>query len=316
MTSTTDAAGHPDVTELSDLTEGLLSSSRTTDVRRHLDDCPVCADVYASLEEIQGLLGTLPGPSTMPADVAGRIDAALAAEALLSATAPGLDAAEAETSVSTSRPPVDDDCDGDGAHVSRETLRAGAGARPEGRARAATGPGRTARSRRGRRGIVALSAVCAAAALGLGVFLSQSLSDGEPGGSPATAAQKHTDAAHTFTEGRLENQVADLLSTSKGSGTQKPWGIESGTTGSKSDEPQTLQETAVQVPACIEQGIDRDDPALAVSQGVYQGMSAYLVVLPHASDTTRVTAYVVDATCVSQDSAAPGKVLLTHSYTR
>ena len=88
MTSTTDMAGHPDVTEISDLTEGLLPPSRTADVRRHLDECELCADVYTSLEEIRGLLGSVPGPTRMPADVAGRIDAALAAEALLDATAP------------------------------------------------------------------------------------------------------------------------------------------------------------------------------------------------------------------------------------
>ncbi|MGW1135967.1 zf-HC2 domain-containing protein, partial [Streptomyces zhihengii] len=90
MTSSTDADRHPDVSEISDLTEGLLPPSRAAELRRHLDDCPLCADVHASLEEIRGLLGTLPGAGRMPADVAGRIDAALAAEALLSATAPAL----------------------------------------------------------------------------------------------------------------------------------------------------------------------------------------------------------------------------------
>lgn len=88
MTSTTDMAGHPDVAEISDLSEGILPPPRSADVRRHLDDCELCADVYASLEEIRDLLGTLPGPPRMPADVAGRIDAALAAEALLNATEP------------------------------------------------------------------------------------------------------------------------------------------------------------------------------------------------------------------------------------
>ena len=68
MTSTTDTAEHPDVAEISDLTEGLLPPSRTADVRRHLDECELCADVHASLEEIRGLLGTLPGPPRMPDD--------------------------------------------------------------------------------------------------------------------------------------------------------------------------------------------------------------------------------------------------------
>ena len=78
MTSTTDMAGHPDVAEISDLTEGLLPPSRTADVRRHLDGCELCADVHSSLEEIRGLLGTLPGPPRMPDDVAGRIVATVA----------------------------------------------------------------------------------------------------------------------------------------------------------------------------------------------------------------------------------------------
>jgi hypothetical protein len=42
----------------------------------------------------------------------------------------------------------------------------------------------------------------------------------------------------------------------------------------------------------------------------------YLVVVPDASDSTKVTAYIVDAACVKQASASPGKLLLTHSYAR
>src|SRR5919109_261488 len=83
-----DMQGYPVAAEISDLTEGLLPPTRTADIRRHVEECPLCADVYESLEEIRGLLGTLPGPPRMPDDVAGRIDAALAAEALLNATSP------------------------------------------------------------------------------------------------------------------------------------------------------------------------------------------------------------------------------------
>ncbi|CAM5719671.1 hypothetical protein SANTM175S_06579 [Streptomyces antimycoticus] len=86
MTSSTDTDEHPEVAEISALTEGLLSPSRAVDVRTHLASCVLCADVSTSLEEIRSLLGTLPGPVRMPADIAGRIDAALAAEALLDAT--------------------------------------------------------------------------------------------------------------------------------------------------------------------------------------------------------------------------------------
>ncbi len=37
MTSTADMTQHPDVSEISDLTEGLLSPSRSADLRQHLD---------------------------------------------------------------------------------------------------------------------------------------------------------------------------------------------------------------------------------------------------------------------------------------
>ncbi len=88
MTSTTDTTGHPDVDELSDLTEGLLTPSRSADVRQHLDGCEQCTDLHASLEEIRDLLGTVPEPEPMPDDIARRIDAALATEALKRAETP------------------------------------------------------------------------------------------------------------------------------------------------------------------------------------------------------------------------------------
>lgn len=66
MTTTTGTTEHPDVSEISDLTEGLLSPTRSVEVRAHLDGCSLCADVYESLEEIRGLLGSLPGPRACP----------------------------------------------------------------------------------------------------------------------------------------------------------------------------------------------------------------------------------------------------------
>ncbi|MFF3908182.1 anti-sigma factor family protein [Streptomyces sp. NPDC001848] len=310
MTSTTDMAGHPDVEELSDLSEGLLSPSRTADVRRHLEDCPLCADVYHSLEEIRGLLGTLPGPPRMPDDVANRIDAALAAEALLSSTAP---AAAPGTADADSREVT-------AAHVSRETGTSSAADRPSGRARAATGPGRARRARLGRRRTVALAAVFAAAAVGVSALLVQALG-GDTGKSPIAAPQ-HTDAAHTYSQGTLQSQVARLLAgkTDGGrSGTDKPWGAQSepSTTGSSGMRPnKTFQDTTVNVPSCIQQAITTNESILAADKGVYQGSLVYLLVTPDASDTTKVTAYIVDAACVKQRPPSPGKVLLTHSYAR
>ncbi|WP_328340893.1 hypothetical protein OG873_20835 [Streptomyces violaceus] len=304
MTSTTDMAGHPDVAEISDLSEGILPPPRSADVRRHLDDCELCADVYASLEEIRDLLGTLPGPPRMPADVAGRIDAALAAEALLNATEP--EAAEGPAPVSAPRSAADDS----GAHVSRETSTPAD--RPAGRPRSSTtGPGRKGRTRNGRRRIAVLGTVFTVAALGLGSVLLSSLGDNKP--PHDTAGGRQTTAADTFSEGKLQKQVTDLLAenqSEEGGGSRTPLGA---ATAPGTNHPRVLREPTV--PGCVRDGIGRKDAALAVENGTYQGKKAMLVLLPNASDATRVTAYIVDATCVDhQASTDGGKVLLERSY--
>ncbi|MFF9297839.1 anti-sigma factor family protein [Streptomyces althioticus] len=305
MTSTTDKAEHPDVTEISDLTEGLLPADRREDVREHLDQCELCADVHASLQEIRGLLGTVPGPPRMPADVAGRIDAALAAEALLHATAPATDGEDENASLGTAM------ADGEPLHVSRETPVPSSG-RPAGRPRSSsTGPGRKPRLRgRSRRAV--LGAAFAVAALGLGSVVLSSLN----GGEGPDDGQRTTTAADTFSEGKLEKKVDDLLARSPGQdkGARSPhtFGMESDSSGAN---PRVL--TKPEVPACVQEGIGRNDAALATEQGVYQGKAALLVVLPDASDVTRVTAYIVDATCVENTSpSTTSKVLLEHSYAR
>jgi hypothetical protein len=310
VTSTTDMAGHPDVADISDLTEGLLEPSRTADIRRHLDECELCADIYASLEEIRGLLGSMPGPTRMPADVAERIDAALAAEALLNATAPETTGATALADLPGSADDADEageigEAD-DSAHVSRETS---ATDRPGGHARASTtGPGRKERKRTGRRRVAVLGTVFTVAALGLGSVLLATLNDGN---SPAGGHDRQTAASDTFSEAELQSQVTGLLrSEGSGTGSHAPHSLGVESTG---NQPKVFKEPTV--PDCVRQGIGRNDPALATQQGTYKGTDALLVVLPDASTGTRVTAYIVDATCVSHPSAK-ATVLLTHSYNR
>ncbi|MBD0423579.1 hypothetical protein H0H10_31230 [Streptomyces sp. TRM S81-3] len=295
--STTDLTGHPDVTEISDLAEGLLPPSRTTDLRLHLDSCELCADVYTSLEEIRGLLGTAPGPARMPDDVVGRIDAALAAEALLHTTAPG--AADASAA------PSDGD---DSAHVSRET--SAPADRPAGRARpSTTGPGRKERRRGGRRRIAALGAVVAAAALGLGSVIVASVTDGNT--PDDTAHGRQTALADTFSKGKLQEQVTTLLSDQQGTPrTPQSFGVESETGA----ENHVFKQPTV--PECVQKGIGRNDAALATEEGVYKGKEALLVVLPDPSDDSRVTAYIVEASCVSQASPTAAEVLLKDTYSR
>ncbi|MFG2284714.1 anti-sigma factor family protein [Streptomyces sp. NPDC048595] len=309
MTSTTGTGEHPEVSEISDLTDGLLSPSRSADLRDHLAACALCEDVYESLEEIRGLLGTLPGPARMPADVAGRIDAALAAEALLDATTPG---AERHVSRETAIAPV---------AVSRETDiespgRGTTATRPAGRPRGATGPGRqtaggrSSRSRRWPR--ILLGTAAAAAIFSFGGLMLQNSAMNSPQGhhqdrSTATT-EKSMNGAAALTAASLESHVRDLLA-SKGSRKSPDIGAQS--------FPETpLRGGADTIPSCVRQGIGRPEAPLASSHTRYQGKDAFLVVLPDPTDPRRVSAYVVASSCVSATPPAPGKVLLSDSYQR
>ncbi|MER6414738.1 anti-sigma factor family protein [Streptomyces humidus] len=307
MTSTADTAGHPDVAEISDLTEGLLSPTRSADVRRHLDACALCADVHASLQEIRGLLGDLPGPPRMPDDVAHRIDAALAAEALLNATVP--DGKRAHETAAAITADTNEIADSDAFHVSRETPASAD--RPSGHARAAaSGPGRKDRPNRkrtNRRKAAVLGAVFTAAALGLGSVLMSSLTDG---GNPGSAAHQST-TPDTFSASKLENQVTDLLAKTGGSRASSSMGIQ----GEPDHQtPKTLRQPTI--PPCVQKGIGRSEGALATEAGTYQGRDAVLVVLPDAKDRTRVDAYIMDTACVDHPSSGPARVLLTTTYAR
>ncbi|WP_181792769.1 anti-sigma factor [Streptomyces sp. WELS2] len=304
MTSTTDTTGHPDVAEISDLTEGLLAPDRDSAVRRHLGVCASCADVYASLEEIRGLLGSMPEPERMPDDIAVRLDAALATEAARNADA--------------------EDATGD---VSRETSlaadqRAGRPAdhsadRPAGRARAATGPGRKGTERGRRRGRFVLGTVLTAAVLGAGSLLVTSLS----GTSDHPSAHgTPTASAGTFSGDSVENQVHSLLTAEKtlpraGDGPRQHPDGGPHSFGS-TEGPNTLIQTAVPVPDCVRQALRQSTDVLGAKTGTYAGRSAYLVVVADARDSARVTAYVVDASCVQHQPSSAGEVLLKRSLAR
>ncbi|WP_175411335.1 anti-sigma factor [Streptomyces sp. TRM64462] len=324
MTSTADTTQHPEISEISDLTEGILPPSRTADVRRHLDTCPLCADVRTSLEEIRGLLGTLPGPVRMPADIAERIDAALAAEALLDATAPQ-DAADVsrETVAPAPRPPAvgvtseprspaPADTPG-GRPPGRSSAADAPGGRPPGRSSAATGPGRRPSVRRRRRTI--LSAVCGLAAVGLGVVLFQGLS---PTGDEPTAQKADTAISESqavrFSGHDVADKVRALLAADQG--TKSPR-MQPGVERESVDPGHTLRSTEVQVPPCVQQGIGRTEQPLAGELGDFRGRPAYLVVLPRPGADTQVDVYIVDTSCATSPAGnSPADVLLKQTYPR
>ncbi|WP_329196673.1 MULTISPECIES: anti-sigma factor family protein [unclassified Streptomyces] len=304
-TGTTGTIRHPDVAEISDLTEGLLSPARTAAVRSHLGDCVLCADVLASLEEIRSLLGTLPGPSRMPSDVAGRIDAALAAEALLDSTS------------QRARPTP-------GPAVAPRQTPPSAPARPAGHPTGPTGPGR----RRARRRIAVLAGLAGAAACVLGLVLSGALGAGDSRdtvartGTSATATPPASDGSYT-SEG-LQGSVQHLLASaakpqSKPEERNNTYGMENTSPGVPSDTSPGVapgERQAPPVPPCVQRATGRADTPLAAEHGSYQGTDVYLVVLAHPGDPGRVDAYLVPSGCADPPSAPPGKPLLTGTYAR
>jgi hypothetical protein len=321
MTSTTGQGPHPEVSELSDWSEGLLPAEREAVVRAHVDGCGLCADVVVSLEEIRGLLGTLPS-EPMPADVAARIDAALAAETVLDASGDRAPAAASETAPESTL-----------AHVPRETSTgAGTGA-PGGRPAApvgpagptaptgAAGPGRTGSTRSGhggrraRRRRALLTGGYAAAVLALGGVVYGIV---EAGGSSSNGAQ--TDSSTAKTQAGASAGSADSVASSVRALLAQQPGQDGAATDrgnspmlSKTPHPDVAPAGPTAVPACVLSATHRAQQPIASEREVFQGVDAYLLVLPHPADSSRVDAFVVNASCTP---AAPGTVLFQGTYAR
>ncbi|MFD4789386.1 hypothetical protein ACFWN1_20470 [Streptomyces sp. NPDC058459] len=294
MTSSTDTTGHPDVAEISDLTEGLLAPSRSTELRHHLAECEPCAEVLAALTEIQGVLGSVPDVPPMPMDIVGRIEAALTTEA-----------AEQSGQPDTATP---------GSRVSRETPTPPD--RPAKHSCVNTGPGRKERTRNRRR-TVALGAVLTAAVLGAGSLLVQSFGDNA---ADKTARSTAASPVGTFSGASVRSQVSDLLTTRQGlqRGSQRPQqDAETEPAPSRpAQSANTLIQTEVPVPDCVRRALHSGETVLGAKSGTYADKSAYLVVVPDKADSKRVTAYVVDASCTSRRTADAGRVLLKQTLVR
>lgn len=68
---------HPSLDELAELDEGLLPPDRASDLRAHVDACAQCRAGADGITTTRMRLAALP-PVTMPADVAARLDRAMA----------------------------------------------------------------------------------------------------------------------------------------------------------------------------------------------------------------------------------------------
>jgi hypothetical protein len=300
MTAPAERDAHPDVDELSDLTEDLLAPDRAAEVRAHVSSCAQCGEVLASLQGVQALLGEVPHVEPMPADIAARIDAALAAEERGAAVLPDEPSGvPRETSPhAVERPHAD---------VPRGTSA------PAGRPAGPTGPGRSRRRGRGLRFAVAASS---AAVLALGWMTYQLAQQHSGSGTmSADSSAKRSDAQAPAESGMVGDQVARLLdgagsadSGSGKSGANSPMlDPRGGTTVTAPDG------TVTAVPACVLQATMRVQKPLAAERESYQGVDSYLVVLPDPADSTYVDAFVVTAACTAAD---PGRVLFQNSYPR
>ncbi|TNY37715.1 anti-sigma factor family protein [Thermomonospora catenispora] len=75
---------HLDHDALADLAEGLLDDAHAASANAHLDSCAECRERSAEIAEVSRILADVPVPP-MPAEVAERIEAAIAAEAMATA---------------------------------------------------------------------------------------------------------------------------------------------------------------------------------------------------------------------------------------
>jgi hypothetical protein len=278
---------HPEAAEISALFEGILPPGRSADLRGHIATCSLCADVRDSLDEIRNILGTLPGQLRMPDDVADRIDAILAAEALIGVT------------VSKTLPT---NTAGE-LLVSRETLAGETSTRPSGHATAATSPG-TPRRRRWVR--VVFATACAVAALGMGSVYVHSLA---PTKTPQVSVIGEDHLPGKFSGTALEIRVRELLAVADSSHSSER-GAQPGNT------PMSPDIDSTSIPHCVLQGTGRADRPLGSTHGTYGGRNAYLLVLPHPANMSRVDAFVVDASCAFTPAPAPGRVMTKMTYNR
>jgi len=255
-------SGHIDVDMLSDLVEGLLSAAGEAELAPHLAACDACRDTLDALREIRDLLGAQP-VEPMPADVAARIDGALALAAL--------PAPRAGTPPAEPPAPV----------VPLERAR---------------------RRRRGPALLLAAAATAAVVTLGVVIVDPGGRDDAKQADSSAQAPARSPYSGGAQGPPRdAEKPGSGLAPNQDESPTQEISGpIPYSDAELPTRINLLLRDTARAdrpVPSCVSSAIGRDaaDP-LATDFGAYQGHEAWIVVA--AGDAAdRVEVYVVDAAC-------------------
>ncbi|MEY9943777.1 anti-sigma factor [Kitasatospora sp. GAS1066B] len=287
-------ASHPTVDQLADLQEELLAATEAAELREHLSRCPDCADTLAALAELTELLAE-DEPPAMPADVARRIDAALAAALAEPATA--------RTTAGTAR-----------TAATAAPQRPAESAAPPRRADRSTGPGR---SRQRRRGTLLAAAVACLAVLGLGtVVVVSGLGDDahQAAGSAAAGAQQGkpdtampatpsgSPGGPAFTAAGLPEQIRQLLPTS-------PSGHSSLPHASSEQENPTPNAAPAKLPSCVQGAVagHRDEQPLLVTHGSFQSAPVDVYVFRVSGSSTALDVFLLTPGCAD---GTPAGVLL------
>ncbi|WP_369183576.1 zf-HC2 domain-containing protein [Streptomyces sp. Y1] len=306
LSSPEPAGAHPSIDELADLAEGLVEPAEAAEaLRRHLDGCAECRETVEALTEVQALLGDVETPP-MPADVAARLDAALAAAAAEPAPRAPAEARTAPQEAPAAEPRAI-------TPTPARTASSAPPAAPPGRSGAATGPGRPRRRRR--LGLLA-GAAAALGALAWGGVLW--LVPGDTGrGASTTAAAPRPDVAAAqsprssgaagtaYQDDRLTAQIQQLLTRSATAPGLRPaepgrstaeqptdGGAEPPAQGSPAPAPHAATgsaATACPAPAA--------GTPLATDRGTYQGAPVDVLVYPVPGDAAHADVYLRSADC-------------------
>ncbi|MFI2607970.1 hypothetical protein [Kitasatospora sp. NPDC018619] len=279
------ADDHPPVERLADLAEGLVDAPQdVAALERHLDGCAECRETVDALAEVRTLLGDV-AAAPMPADVAARLDAALARAAADRSAVEAAGPAPVPPSSAAPDRPAD---------------------RPAGRSGAATGPGRS-RPRR-RRLALLLGTAAALAALGLGGALLLHPDDrsdavaARAGSAPSATADSHgaraphtTGAGTDYREDELAAQVQRLLARSEDAPGLRATGPATTQGALPADgarpEPDPSSPGAPDCPA------PAPGAPLATDRGVYRGAPVDVLVYPLPGRPDSVDVYLRSADC-------------------
>ena len=308
-----DSSGHPTVEAISDYIEDLLPAEAAAELSRHFEDCPECLDTHAAIEEIRALLGQSE-PVQLPGDIAVRIDAALAAEALLSSTEPAAapgEAAAPPRSLSGSR--------GTGGSSSAAHGPSG----PSGPSGVSSGPGRKRRrpsARALRRAALGLAALAVVGVVTTSLLQlhpgSSSSANSSAVSAPRAVPGQAGGGARTgfvFTDAALAEQVRQLVPA----GPIKTPAVGSGPKASTENSPAVQTGT---VPECVSLAAHRGaEQPLTSAQGSYNGTPVYALVYSDATDPSHsLDVYLIAASCAGTATATPtpGQVLLHRTVPR